>query len=155
VKCGNSGGPWDFSVAVSAEADRYAFLKGAAKFDLEAYRAFARKTAGDPERGRRLFLDVKGLACIQCHALGSEGGQGGPDLAGLGLKYKRDDLMTSVLEPSRVIAQGYETVVLTTTKGQTLTGVFKGETADAVNLMDAEGKAHRVAKKDIEERSFS
>jgi putative heme-binding domain-containing protein len=33
--------------------------------------------------------------------------------------------------------------------------VFKGETADAVNLTDAEGKAHVVAKKDIEERTFS
>jgi putative heme-binding domain-containing protein len=156
IQCGNSGGPWDFSVAVSAEADRYAFLKGGAqKYDLEAFRAFARKNAGDAERGRKLFLDLKGLACVKCHALGGEGGQVGPDLAGIGLKYKREDLMTSVLEPSKVIAQGYETIVITTTAGKTLTGVFKGETGDAVNLADVEGKMHTVAKKDIDERSFS
>jgi putative membrane-bound dehydrogenase-like protein len=156
IQCGNSGGPWDFSVAVSAETDRYAFLKGGAqKYDLEAFRAFARKNPGDAERGRKLFLDLKGLACVKCHALGGAGGQVGPDLAGIGLKYKREELMTSVLEPSKVIAQGYETIVVTTTAGKTLTGVFKGETGDAVSLVDVEGKLHTVAKTDIDERKYS
>lgn len=156
VRCGNNGGPWEFSVAVSGDAARYAFLRGGKqKYDLEAFRAFARKNPGDAERGRKLFQDVKGLACIKCHAVGGMGGQVGPDLAGIGLKYKREDLMTSVLEPSKVIAQGYETIAVTTTRGQTLTGVFKGESADAVNLTDAEGKQHRVLKKNIEERAFS
>jgi putative membrane-bound dehydrogenase-like protein len=156
IKCGNHGGPWEFSVGVSGEADRYAFLQGGGqKYDLEAFRAYARKTPGDAERGRKLFLDLKGLACVKCHAVGGEGGQVGPDLAGIALKYKQEDLMTSVLEPSKVIAQGYETLVISTAQGTTLTGVFKGETADAVNLMDNEGKAHSVPKKDIEERTFS
>jgi putative heme-binding domain-containing protein len=156
IECGNSGGPWDFSVAVSGEADRYAFLKGGArKFDLEAFRAFARKNEGDIERGRKLFMDVKGLACVKCHAVAGQGGQVGPDLAGIGLRYKRDDLMTSILEPSKIIAQGYETIVVETKKGQTLTGVFKGDSGDAVNLTDNEGKAHRILKKDIEDRVFS
>jgi putative heme-binding domain-containing protein len=156
IKCGNHSGPWDFSVAVSADADRYAFLKGGKqKLDLEAFRAYARKHAGDPERGRKLFLDLKGLACAKCHVLAGQGGEVGPDVAGIGLKYKREDPMTSILEPSKVIAQGYETIVITTTRGAVLTGVFKGETADAVNLTDSEGKRHSVAKKDIEERSFS
>jgi putative membrane-bound dehydrogenase-like protein len=156
IQCGNSGGPWEFSVAVSGETDRYAFLKGGAqKFDLETFRAHARKNKGDVERGRKLFMDVKGLACVKCHAIGGQGGLVGPDLAGIGLRYNREDLMTSVLEPSKVIAQGYETIVIETSKGVTLTGVFKGESGDAVNLTDAEGKPHRVSKKDIDERMFS
>jgi putative membrane-bound dehydrogenase-like protein len=156
IKCGNHGGPWAYSVAVSAAVDRYAFLKGGPqKFDLEAFRKYARAHKGDADHGRRLFMDLKGLACVKCHALGGQGGQVGPDLAGISLKYKREDLMTSILEPSRTIAQGYETIVVTTTSGQVLTGVFKGESADTVNLVDAEGKPHTVAKKDIEERRFS
>jgi putative heme-binding domain-containing protein len=156
IKCGNHGGPWEYSVGVSGEADRYAFLQGGPqKYDLTAFRDFARKTPGDAERGRKLFLDLKGLACVKCHALNGQGGQVGPDLAGIALKYKRDDLMTSILEPSKAIAQGYETIVVTTAQGTTLTGVFKGETADAVHLMDNEGKTHSVPKKEIEERSFS
>jgi putative membrane-bound dehydrogenase-like protein len=156
IKCGNKSGPWEFSVALSGDESKYAFLKGGAKkLDPESFRQFARKTAGDAERGRKLFGDLKGLACIKCHAIGGEGGKVGPDLAGIGLKYKREDLMTSILEPSKVIAQGYETIVVVTNKGVTITGVFKGETADAVNLMDAEGKAHSILKKDIDERNFS
>jgi putative membrane-bound dehydrogenase-like protein len=156
IKCGNHTGPWEFSVAVSGEEEKFSFLQGGAqKYALEAFRAFARKERGDAERGGRLFADLKGLACVKCHAVAGQGGQVGPDLAGIGLKYQREDLMTSILEPSRVIAQGYETLVITTTKGTTLTGVFKGETADAVNLTDADGKAHVVPKKDIEERVFS
>jgi putative heme-binding domain-containing protein len=156
IKCGNRGGPWEYSVALSGDAEKYAFLKGGAqKYDLEAFRAFARKNAGDAERGKKLFNDVKGLACVKCHAVGGEGGKVGPDLAGIALKYKREDLMTSVLEPSKVIAQGYETIVITTKKGQTITGVFKGETADAINVMDKEGKALAVPKKDVDERAFS
>ncbi len=63
--------------------------------------------------------------------------------------------MTSILEPSKVIAQGYETIVIETKKGQTLTGVFKGESGDAVHLTDNDGKPHRVLKKDFEDRVFS
>lgn len=156
IRCGNHAGPWGYSVAVSADASRYAFLRGGnQKLDLEAFRVFARKNEGDAARGKKLFLDVKGLACVKCHAVSGEGGRVGPDLAGIGLKYKREDLMTSVLEPSRTIAQGYETIVLTLTSGKALTGVFKGESAEAVTLADADGKIHVVAKKDIEERFFS
>jgi putative membrane-bound dehydrogenase-like protein len=156
VRCGNFSGPWEFSVAVSDDASRYAFLNGAPqKYDLDAFRSFARSNSGDAGRGNKLFRDIKGLACIKCHAVGGEGGRVGPDLAGIALKYKREDLMTSVLEPSKTIAQGYETIVLTLKSGKTLTGVFKGESADAVNLADAEGKEYSIAKKDIDERYFS
>ena len=63
--------------------------------------------------------------------------------------------MTSVLEPSKVIAQGYETIIVTTDQGITLTGVFKGETADAVSLADKDGKLVNVPKKEIDARKFS
>jgi putative membrane-bound dehydrogenase-like protein len=156
IKCGQHGGFWEFSVAVSRETDRYAFLKGGGKkYDLEAFRAFARKNRGDAERGRKLFLDIRGLACVKCHAVSGNGGTVGPDLAGIGLKYKREDLMTSILEPSKTIAQGYETIVITTKKGQILTGVFKGETGDSLSLMDKDGKKYTVPKKQIDEKYFS
>jgi putative heme-binding domain-containing protein len=156
IKCGNYGGPWEFSVAVSGDVDRYAFLHGGpAKFDLDEFRKFARQTPGDPERGNKLFQDVKGLACVKCHAVEGKGGLVGPDLAGIAVKYNREDLMTSVLEPSKVIAQGYETVNVYTKGGKTLIGVFKGETADAVRLADAEGMEHVISKSNIEEKSFS
>src|SRR6185312_2565583 len=99
----------------------HAFLKGAPKkFDLETFRAHARKHAGDAERGQRLFFDLKGLACARCHAVRGEGGKVGPDMSGIGLRYKREELMTSILEPSKQIANGYETVVIATADGKQL-----------------------------------
>ncbi len=156
VACGNAGGGWEFSVAIPGENEKYAFLKGGGKkFNLDDYRAFVRQNAGDAARGQKLFVDVKGLACVKCHAVAGQGGLVGPDLAGIALKYKREDLMTSVLEPSKVIAQGYETIIIATTSGKVMTGVFKGETGDAIDFMDAEGKRHSIPKKNIDERGFS
>jgi putative heme-binding domain-containing protein len=156
IECGNHSGPWEFSVALSADVAKYAFLQGGSgKLDLEAYRAFARKTQGDAVRGKTLFLDVKGVACAKCHALGGQGGKVGPALDDIGLKYKREELMTSILEPSRTIANGYESIIVTLNSGKTIVGVFKGETPETVNVMDDEGRLHEIAKKDIEERALS
>jgi putative heme-binding domain-containing protein len=74
---------------------------------------------------------------------------------GIALRYQKEDLMTSILEPSKLISNGYDTVVITTAAGKQITGVFKGETGDAVTVMDAEGKAVVVPKKDIDERKVS
>jgi putative heme-binding domain-containing protein len=92
---------------------------------------------------------------VKCHAVEGKGGAVGPDLAGIALKYQREDLMTSVLEPSKVIAQGYETINISLKSGKSLTGVFKGETADAIRLADADGKEHTIPKSDIDDKAFS
>ena len=108
IRCGNRGGPWQFSVAVTAPAD-FAFLKGpsAAGFDPEAYRAAAMKGRGDPSAAAGSSADLKGLACIKCHAVGKEGGNVGPELASIASKYPRDELIASVLYPSAKISSGY------------------------------------------------
>jgi putative membrane-bound dehydrogenase-like protein len=156
IKCGQQGGDWAFSVAVSGEAGQYTFLKGGAqKFDLDAFRTYAQTHRGDAERGRKLFFDLKGVACAKCHAVAGQGGKVGPDMAGIALRYKREDLITSVLEPSKQIANGYETLMVTTADGKQYLGVFKGETGEAVRLMDAEGKLHTIPKADIDSRRLS
>ncbi len=78
IRCGNRGGPWQFSVAVTAPAD-FAFLNAPSVggFNPEVYRAIALKGPGQPDRGRKLFSDLKGLACIKCHAVGKEGAPSG------------------------------------------------------------------------------
>ena len=156
IKCGNHGGGWEFSVAVSGAAEKYSFLKAVPKkLDLDAFRDFARKNPGDAARGEKLFMDLKGLACAKCHAVAGQGGKVGPDLAGIALRYKKEDLMTSILEPSKQIANGYETHVITTTSGGIVTGILKGDDGDHVTLVDADGKEHKIAKKDIDERRIS
>ncbi len=155
IQCGNRGGPWQFSVAVAQPAD-YAFLKGNAGpgFDPETYRAAALK-GGDPAHGRQLFNDLKGLACIRCHAVGKEGGNVGPELGSVGAKYPRDELVASVLFPSARISSGYESEVFALADGRVITGIIRRETADSVEIQDAEAKVIKVAKDDIDARKRS
>jgi putative heme-binding domain-containing protein len=156
VKVGNTAGAWAFSVSVSGDDSRYAFLQGGKqKFNLDVFRSFARTNDGEAARGEKLFRDVKGLACIKCHAVSGQGGAVGPDLAGIALRFKKDDLITSILEPSKQIANGYETHVITTVAGKTITGIFKGDDSETVNLMDPEGKLIAIPKKDIDQRTVS
>jgi putative membrane-bound dehydrogenase-like protein len=150
-----SDGAWRFAVAVTVPGD-YAFLKApAASADPEALRAFAMKEKGDPEHGRALFLDLKGLGCVKCHAVGKQGGSVGPGLSSVGAQYGRDELINSVLFPSQRISSGYEPVVVAVADGRVLTGIVKNDTADALEIEDADAKLVRIPKADIEERRTS
>jgi putative membrane-bound dehydrogenase-like protein len=156
IRCGNRGGPWMFSASVSGAAD-YAFLKDSSgtRFDPEAYRAEAMKGQGSPGRGRALFADLKGLACIKCHAVGKEGGTVGPELSSVGAKYPRDEIIASVLYPSAKISSGYEPVVLALDDGRVLTGVVKNETPGEIEIQDVDARLVRVEKDEIEGRKRS
>ena len=153
IRCGNIGGPWQFSVGVSAPAE-YAFLKGPAPgaFDPEDFRKKATGEMGDAVRGQKLFADLNGLACVKCHAVGGQGGAVGPDLTGIAAKYTGDEIATSILYPSAKIASGYESVIVATKDGRVITGVVKADTTSGVDLEDAEAKRVRVPLDDIEER---
>lgn len=135
-----------------ATASRKLHAVRVSKLEPAAYLAFALEHAGDAERGRKLFFDAKGIACAKCHRVGGEGEDVGPDLSGIGAQYQRKDLAESILFPSKVIREGYQAVVVATTQGQLLTGLVRGETAEALTLQDAEGRRHVIAKQEIEER---
>ena len=64
----------------------------------------------------------------------------------------RADLLESILNPDKQIAQGFESVVLATSDGKVHTGILRGEDAKEVRLMTAEGKSVTVPKDSIEER---
>ena len=156
VRCGNRGGPWVFALAVTAPAD-FAFLKGPAReaFNPETYRSVAQKGQGDAARGRALFSDQKGLACIKCHAVGKDGGTVGPELTSVGAKYPRDELIASVLYPSAKISSGFEPTTFALADGRIVTGIIRGETADSVEIHDADARPVRIKKDEIEGRKQS
>jgi putative membrane-bound dehydrogenase-like protein len=155
VKCSNAGGGWEFSLAYPAPRSGRLFEAKPQKLDPKAYAEFAKKSAGDAARGRTLFVDPKGVACIKCHKVGGEGGEVGPDLTGVGVKYGKDHFIESVLYPSAKILDGYKQTMVLTKSGVVLAGRFLGETAEELTLMDAEGKRHAVRKPEIEQRKES
>jgi quinoprotein glucose dehydrogenase len=107
---------------------------------------------GDAESGRRIFFSRAEVSCLRCHKVKGEGGEVGPDLFGIGAKQKRDYILESIVDPNRQIAQGFDTVVVTTTKGQTYSGVLKMEDAKQLRLITPEGKVIVVPKDQIDER---
>ena len=156
VKCGNRGGPWQFSVAVTDPAE-YAFLKGpaAGAFDPEAFLKFATDHDGSAEKGRALFADLKGLACIKCHAVSGDGGQVGPDLSDIGIRYPKDEIIRSVLYPSAKIFSGYDPVVVALTDGRVVTGIVKSDDDTTLVIQDADANRLEIAKDDIDEKKLS
>jgi putative membrane-bound dehydrogenase-like protein len=122
--------------------------------DPAPYAEFAARTKGDAARGRALFSDAK-TACVRCHRIHGQGGEVGPDLAGVGTKYGRPSLIESVLYPSRQIAEGYAQTQVRMQDGRVLAGLVKSETADELVLVDAEAKVQRLRKADVDARRLS
>ena len=66
--------------------------------------------------------------CIACHRVGSEpGGVIGPDLAGVGARYGRRDLLDHVLHPSKAIDDKFRQTTLKLLDGTTVTGAIEQE----------------------------
>ena len=84
-----------------------------------------------------------------------QGGAVGPELSGVAAKYPREELITSVLYPSARISSGYEPVVVATADGRVLTGLIKSDTAEGLEIEDAEAKRIQIPKADIEDRKAS
>jgi putative heme-binding domain-containing protein len=70
-------------------------------------------------RGRDLFGEAK---CFACHRFNNEGGGTGPDLTAVSGRYGPRDLLESIIEPSKVISDQYQAVVVVTNDGHTITG---------------------------------
>jgi cytochrome c551/c552 len=63
--------------------------------------------AGDAKRGEQIFLKHP-AACVLCHSLRGQGGTVGPALDGIATRGTEAYIRDSLLEPSKVIAKGFE-----------------------------------------------
>jgi putative heme-binding domain-containing protein len=63
----------------------------------------------------------------------------------------REQLLTDLLDPSREVDPRYLNYVITTKKGQTLTGLIAAETASSVTLRRGEKAEDTVLRSQIEE----
>ena len=102
---------------------------------------------GDHVRGQLLFNSPK-AACNACHAIGYRGGKIGPDLTAIGQIRSERDLLEAILFPSASFARGFESVVVTTTTGDAVTGVLKSE-GDAIVLVLVDGQERSIPRADV------
>lgn len=72
--------------------------------------------------------------CAKCHRFKGEGGDTGPDITGVGNRFKPEYILEALIEPSKVISDQYQNKVIVTHGGQIYTGRFIGENDKGVLL---------------------
>ena len=111
---------------------------------------------GDARRGAIVFYQPA-LMCVRCH-LNEEPSMPtrlGPNLTAPRTDFPDADLVESILEPSKSIKKGYETVTVLTEDGRTISGLLAEDRPDAIILRDPGqgGIPVTISKKSIEQQS--
>jgi len=110
------------------------------------------KARGESNRGQRILAaSLKGEAqCLKCHTVRGVGGQIGPDLSMIGSKASRENLLESILLPSKAIADQYLQYQVELKAGQQLLGLLVEQKPDSIVLRDANGKDYVLPRQDVE-----
>ncbi len=95
---------------------------------VESYKD-ALKLAGDVTQGKKVFDEN----CARCHMPRQQGGRVGPDLSGINNKT-REELLTSILNPSYAIEPRFVHYIVTTKDGHIYDGVIANETPGSLTL---------------------
>lgn len=123
--------PAETRIAEAKPSATRAFVKNWSVVDFNALdRDMAQHSA---TRGRAVF---EAASCLSCHIVGEEGGKTGPELAGVVAKYSNAELLAQILEPSRVILEGYESEVFRTYAGELIAGLPVDQDAENVYVRD-------------------
>jgi putative membrane-bound dehydrogenase-like protein len=131
------------------------FRDAAAPPSQQEYAAYAASHSGDPVRGQKIFFDQTGVACIKCHTVNGQGAPTGPDLTSIGTQFPRADLIEHVLEPSKVVREGYQQWNIETRDGESYSGLIRAESADALTLITSDGRPQAIPRNSILSRTAS
>jgi len=108
--------------------------------------AAALKGSTDAARGKLVFQKI----CANCHRVGTEGQNVGPELASVANKSP-DDLLIALLDPGREAQPIYANYTALLIDGRIVTGLIAAETASTITFRRAEGKEDIVLRDQIEE----
>ena len=89
---------------------------------------------GTPEAGRALFEQ----RCANCHRFGAMGKDVGPDLTTITSRFKKRDVLESVLWPSKVISDQYQAEMFELNDGKVVAGLIVRESGNAVLVRTGE-----------------
>ncbi|MBS0207164.1 MAG: discoidin domain-containing protein [Planctomycetes bacterium] len=104
---------------------------------------------GDAKYGQRLFSRQ---GCVACHTVSQSEPIKGPLLLDIAKRYKRHELIESIVKPSAKIAQGFESQYFATSEGKVYEGFVVRESGEEIELRNVAGISIILKKDDIEER---
>lgn len=92
--------------------------------------------------------------CALCHRHGELGVSIGPNLTGMAV-HPKEEILMNVLDPSRSVENNFRTYQILTTEGAVFNGMLAGESANAMRLINSQGKEEQILRKDIDEMNAS
>ncbi len=99
---------------------------------------------GDALRGAALLNDSARTSCLQCHQFGNGGRAFGPSFAQV--KKTREEILDSILEPSREVAPEFVLYTVETGDDEVISGMIVKQGKDEVVVRDATGTDHVLAR---------
>lgn len=118
-----------------------------AKDPLATYRTSM--YGGDVAKGRQAF-QFHLAQCIKCHSVNHEGGNAGPDLAGVGKRLNAEKLLESMIVPGAVVVPSFGLATVTLTDGSTVAGSLLKQDDQGAVVKLADGKEVTIAKDKID-----
>lgn len=106
---------------------------------------------GDKGAGYGTFYWNSTAQCTRCHAIFEYGGNVGPNLAGVGSRLSPRELLTSIIRPSAALALGHETVLVTLTNEEMLSGVVVSRTPEFLEVKTGKTEIRKIPRADIAE----
>ena len=120
-----------------------------ANLTYEAILSRAVAVQGNAESGKTLFHSQ---SCISCHTIANGQQPRGPHLVDIGKRYKRNELMESIVDPSKKIAQGFDSWTFVMSSGKVQSGFVVLESAETVTIRQNDGLSVELLQDDIDER---
>lgn len=108
------------TIIIPEEAKNRKFVRNWTLNDLEGSLSMVSQ-GRNFKRGQKMF---RAASCVACHRMQQAGGAIGPDLTSLAARFSRRDMLASILQPDKVVAEQYRRDVLETSDGKVVTGMI-------------------------------
>ncbi|MGA0133894.1 MAG: DUF7133 domain-containing protein [Opitutales bacterium] len=116
------------------------------ELDARVIASAALKGRGNVKNGQRLFTQQ---GCVACHAVDPAAEQKGPYLGAAGAKFPREYLIESILDPNKVVAQGFQTSVFQMKDDSEQMGFVTAEADGVVTLRNIAGQVSKIKRADV------
>lgn len=112
------------------------------------------KTPRNFQRGKEAFTAGQ---CAVCHRFGNAGGAVGPDITAVSSRFSRMDVLSSILEPSKVISEQYENTTFVKKDDEEISGRILEDTDQKLVLLTSPltGGKTELKKSEIKSRRKS
>ena len=89
---------------------------------------------------------------MNCHTFANGQQPRGPHLVDIGKRYKKEELIQSIVDPGQKIAQGFDTWTFAMASGRVYTGFVVLESAEMVTIRQTDGLRKELLQDDIDDR---